>query len=493
MLRMDQVCVVRHKVLVEKLTQREVARQLGISRNTISKYLREPEPAYRQKNARAKPAVEKVRGRIDQLLEEWRGRTTRKQRITGTRIHRQLIEEGLVVGETTVYAYLRERRLAEAEVFIPLSYRPGEVGQVDFFEVTVEVEGQQQKAWKFLMRLMCPESDFAWLYSRQDQISFFDGHVRAFAHFGGVPARLVYDNLKLAVKKYLGSERKLTERFQALVSHYLFEPCFTRLGEGHDKGGVENRGKGIRLEHLVPIPRGKTLNEISEGLVVQLKRREATRRGRDGKTVEELMIEERKMLRELPATPFEARKVAPVFVSSKSTVQIEGAVYSVPTGWARRDATAYIGVEDIRLVCAGQEQTIAKQAWGVRTIKYRHYLPELARKPQAVRQVAPELIRELGEPFGGLWKMLVETHGEREAARVLARVIGAMVDHGESAVKEALEKTAATGQLDLLRLSELVHKLEEPARISVPDELLGYEIGSGQASDYDYLLKGGVQ
>src|SRR6266542_333668 len=60
MLRMDQVCVVRHKVLVEKLTQREVARQLGISRNTISKYLTQPEPAYRQKNARTKPALEKV-------------------------------------------------------------------------------------------------------------------------------------------------------------------------------------------------------------------------------------------------------------------------------------------------------------------------------------------------------------------------------------------------------------------------------------------------
>jgi transcriptional regulator with XRE-family HTH domain len=123
---------------VEKLTQREVARQLGISRNTISKYLTQPEPAYRQKKARTKPALEKVKGRIDELLEEWRGRTTRKQRITGMRIHQQLIEEGFAVGMTTVYWYLRERRLAEAEVFIPLSYHPGEVGQVSW-EVGVAV------------------------------------------------------------------------------------------------------------------------------------------------------------------------------------------------------------------------------------------------------------------------------------------------------------------------------------------------------------------
>lgn len=91
---MDQVCVIRHKVLVEKLTQREVARQLGISRNTVSKYLSQSEPAYRQKKPRTKPALEKVRGRIDELVEEWRGRTTPKQRITGMRIHRQLIEKG---------------------------------------------------------------------------------------------------------------------------------------------------------------------------------------------------------------------------------------------------------------------------------------------------------------------------------------------------------------------------------------------------------------
>jgi predicted transcriptional regulator len=122
---MDQVCVIRHKVLIEKLTQREVARQLGISRNTVSKYLSQSEPAYQQKNARTKPAQQKVKARIDELVEEWRGRTTRKQRITGMRIHQQLIEEGFAVGMTTVYGYLRERRLAEAEVFIPLSYRLG--------------------------------------------------------------------------------------------------------------------------------------------------------------------------------------------------------------------------------------------------------------------------------------------------------------------------------------------------------------------------------
>ena len=107
------------------------------------------------------------------------------------------------------------------------------------------------------MRLMYSGRDFAWIYERQDQISFLDGHVRAFAHFDGVPARVAYDNLRAAVVRILvGGARTLTPRFAALASHYLLEPCFCRPGEGHDKGGVEARGKAVRQQALVPIPSG---------------------------------------------------------------------------------------------------------------------------------------------------------------------------------------------------------------------------------------------
>ena len=85
--------------------------------------------------------------------------------------------------------------------------------------------------------------DFVRLYDSCDQLSFLDGHVKAAAHFHGLPQRIVYDNLTAAVKRRVGLLPELTDRFKALVSHYLFEPCFTRPGEGHDKGSVEARGK----------------------------------------------------------------------------------------------------------------------------------------------------------------------------------------------------------------------------------------------------------
>jgi transposase len=126
----------------------------------------------------------------------------------------------------------------------------------------VEVGGERRKAWEFLLRLMYSGREFAWLYERCDQLAFLDGQVRAFAHLDGVARRCVYDNLAAAVRKIVGARRELTGRFLALVSHYLFEPDFARIGEGHDKGGVESRGKAIRLAHLTPIPRGDSLEAI---------------------------------------------------------------------------------------------------------------------------------------------------------------------------------------------------------------------------------------
>ena len=482
-MRMDQVHVIRHKVLVEGQSIRAVARQMGISRNTVSKYLKVPEPKRIVSQPKPSPVMEMVAPRIEELLEEWRGRTTPKQRITGTRIHHQLVEEGYEVGITTVRDYLRERKRKRAEVFVPLVHRPGEEAQVDFFEVSVEEDGEIRKAWKFVMRRMYSGRDFVRLYERCDQLSFLDAHVRAFSYLGGVPQRIVYDNLTAAVKKVVGSERELTERFLALCSHYLFEPCFARPGEGHDKGGVEARGKGIRLAHLTPIPRGETLSEISEVLLREVELAFAG---------EQRFVEEQRHLRELPERSFEARKVELVSVSRRSTVSIGGATYSVPSHWASLRATAYVGVEDVRLVCCGQALLYPKERKGKQRIRYRHYLSELAKKPQALRQVAPELVRELGAPYGKLWAMLAERYGEKEAARVLSRILQAAVDHGEELVGGALEAALSQGRFDLLALAE---HLEDRRRgrslsVAVPEALSGYRVESAAASDYDRLLGG---
>ena len=190
MLRIGQVHVIRHKYFVEGIPIRRIAREMRVSRNTARKYLSgNGVPTRLETQARAAPVREKTAERIEALLTERSSRTTDKQRVMGTRVHRQLVEDGFEVGITTVRECSAERRRSEEEVYLPLEWRPGECAQVDFFEVTVEVQGERRKAWKFLIRLMYSGRDFAWLYERCNRIAFLDGHVRAFNQFGGLAAR----------------------------------------------------------------------------------------------------------------------------------------------------------------------------------------------------------------------------------------------------------------------------------------------------------------
>ena len=389
MLRMEQVHVIRHKVLIEGQSQRRVAREMGLSRNTVKKYLEVSEPKRLELNPRSRPVLEEVKPRMDQLLEEWAGRVTAKQRLTGSRLHRELVQEGYQVGVTLVRDYLREVKRRKAEVFIPLVHRPGDEAQVDFFEVTVDEAVTRRKAWQFLMRLMYSGRDFAWLYDRCDQLSFLDGHVQALEYFGKVPHRSIYDNLSPAVARVTFPRRRLPERFTALVSHYLFEPCFARVGEGHDKGGVEGRGNAVRLQHLTLIPQGKSLRELSEQLLGRLEEEARGKVNAEGKSVLERFGEELERMRPLPPVPFQVAKVVPVSVRSTSVVKVEGAWYSVPSRWARLDATAYVGVEEVRIACRGEEVIHPRERFGGRRIRYQHYLsriPHLAQTSDAVNR-----------------------------------------------------------------------------------------------------------
>jgi transposase len=95
---MDQVHVVRHKVLVERRTQRAVARELGLSRVTVRKYLAQAAPVRHEAQPRPRPVSAAVGPRIAALLEEAPRWTTPKQRLTATRLHQLLRAKGQTSG-----------------------------------------------------------------------------------------------------------------------------------------------------------------------------------------------------------------------------------------------------------------------------------------------------------------------------------------------------------------------------------------------------------
>ena len=487
---MDQVHVVRHKVLVEGRSQRAVARELGLARVTVRKYLEQAAPVRRSEaEPRSRPVWDAVATRVQALLVESVQWTGGKQRLTATRLHELLLAEGHRVGVTIVKEAVAEWKRQRREVFVPLTYRPGDLAEVDFFEVLVNLDGVRCKAWLFLMRLMYSGRDFAWIYERQDQISFLDGHVRAFAHFEGVPCRIAYDNLRAAVVRILvGGERTLTMRFAALASHYLVEPCFCRPGEGHDKGGVEARGQALRRQALVPIPHAATLAAINEALLARMDARLEMGRDVGGRTIGGRFAEEALYFRSLPL-PFVAEATTISTVSPRALVRCEGAVYSVPCRWAGLDLITRVGAMTVTIVGRDGTRIVhGRKRFGQRSIDYRHYVPELARKPQAVRQVLPELLRDLGAPFPAVWEHFQTAHPPREAARLFAKVLGQLDTHGADLVVPAVEAALRDGTPLLLALTPGPAGPPRLAPDVLPAALRDLDVPSGCAADYDRWL-----
>ena len=161
----------------------------------------------------------------------------------------------------------------------------------------------------------------------------------------------------------------------------------------------------------------------------------------------------------------------------------------MPCRWAGLDLIARIGATTVTIVGRDGPRVVhPRKRFGQRSIDYRHYLPELARKPQAVRQVLPELLRDLGAPFAAVWDHFHAAHQPREAARLFAKVLGQLDTHGFDVVVPAVDAALRAGTPVLLALTP---GPAAPARLDaevVPAALRDLEVPSGCAADYDSWL-----
>ena len=145
----------------------------------------------------------------------------------------------------------------------------------------------------------------------------------------------------------------------------------------------------------------------------------------------------------LPPMPFRAASFHHTEPSRRCLVQLAGAAYSVWTDWVKLPVKAFVGVDEVEIVGPdGRVVVHPRQPFGGRSVDYRHYLPELAKKPQAVRQVADELIRDLGPPFDAPWRQLTDERGPKQAARTFAHVLRSVVEIGHVVTAERVRPRA---------------------------------------------------
>ena len=172
--------------------------------------------------------------------------------------------------------YVAGWRQRAQEMFVPLVHPPGHA-QADFGEAIGVIGGVERKIHFFAFDLPYSDACFVVGYPAETTEAFCDGHVRAFAFFGGVPKSILYDNTKIAVARILGDgKRQRTRVFTELQSHYLFEDRFGRPGKGNDKGKVEGLVGYARRNFLVPIPVFENFEALNAHLLQCCRRRRLT-------------------------------------------------------------------------------------------------------------------------------------------------------------------------------------------------------------------------
>src|SRR5271154_222148 len=289
------------------MSEREAAKQFGLARETVRKMLRySVPPGYRRQQPVRRPKLDGWVGAIDQILEDDKARG-KKQRHTAKRIFERLRDERAYTGGYTIVKdYVRLRKLSQREMFVPLEHPPGDA-QADFGEAMVVIAGVERKAHYLVVDL--PQSDdcFVMAFPAETTEAFLEGHNQAFAYFGGVPRSMLYDNTRIAVKEIAGDgERKPTEAFSRLQSHYLFAAKFGRPGKGNDKGNVEGLVGYARRNFMVPVPRVASWEELNAHLREECRKRRERKLWGHTETIAERFGRDREKLLPLPPALYEA-------------------------------------------------------------------------------------------------------------------------------------------------------------------------------------------
>ena len=470
MFAVEVYAAVRHFVFIEGNSRREAARAFGLSRETVSKMCRfSLPPGYTRTKPVKKPKLGTLLPVIDAILEA-DGTAPAKQRHSAKRIFERLRDEhGYAGGLTVVRDYVRVARGRLRETFVPLAHPPGQA-QVDFGEAIGVIGGVRQKIHFFCMDVPQSDAPFVKAYPAETTEAFCDGHVRAFAFFGGVPRSILYDNTKLAVARILGDgKRQRTRVFAELQSHYLFGDRFGRPGKGNDKGKVEGLVGYARRNFLVPIPVFESFEALNAHLLECCRRRMADRlRGHDGTIGGRLERDLAAFQTPLPA-PYDACEKVATTVSSLSLVRYRLNDYSVPTTYGHRDVLVRGYVHDVVISCGAEVIARHPRSYEREDFVFEplHYLALIEQKINALDQAAPLAGWRLPEEFTTLRRLLearMGKQGKREFVQVLRLIEAFKIEEVTVAVRDAIARGAigfdAVKHLTLCRIERRPPRLD---------------------------------
>lgn len=249
---------------------RATAKRLHINRKTVQRYVDQylkaisegdeslaaflrSEPVSRGRgNARAKKAlVPEVCDYIKGCLADndaKKARGDRKLCMKATDIHEALQALGFQVSYPSVCNYIHKCRNSDAglaECYIRQVYAPGQDCEFDWGEFHLTIDGRRRKVYIAVFTMAYSNYRMSFLFFRQDTMAFIESHKLCFDNFNGVPHRMVYDNMKVAVKSFVGGKQP-TDALVRMENAWGFSHRFCNIRSGNEKGHVERSVEFLR-------------------------------------------------------------------------------------------------------------------------------------------------------------------------------------------------------------------------------------------------------
>ena len=452
MIQVGMLAKIRRMRFREGLPIREIVRRTGLSRNTVKEWLRrasvvEPKYPARVSPSKLDPYVQTLAG----WLKTDQHRNKRERR-TVKAMYEDLQLQGYTGRYGRIAAYARRWRGEQAEAgkggaFVPLKFQVGEAFQFDWSTEYAFVGGLRRRIELAHIKLCASRAFWLVAYYSQAHEMLFDAHTRAFAAFGGVPRRGIYDNMKTAVDKVLaGKQRMVNARFEAMTGYYLFEPEFCNVASGWEKGVVEKNVQDRRrgLWRHVAEQRWPSLEALNESLAERCRQtwQDLKHAEWPEMTVADVLQDEQTKLMPIPQ-PFDGYVEFPARVSSTSLIHLQRNRYSVPTEYANQVVSVRLYPDVIEVVADG-----IKVAKHLRSFEreqtfydWQHYIGLVGKKPGALRNGAP--FETMPEPLRKLQGHLLRHAG---GDRVMAQVLAAVPVHGLEAMLVAIELALEAGK-----------------------------------------------
>jgi transposase len=442
---------------------RQMARELGLSRNTVSQALAH----LRGQRAGTKAPARRRPSQLDPyatLIQELLGRYPD---LTATRLWEELQQRGFTGGYTIVRERWRALRPRGAPApVIRFETAPGAQAQMDYgvYDLDFRAEGRR-RVYLFSYLLG---------YSRRAYLRFVDGqdftttlreHVRAFEYLGGVAATCLYDNQKVVVTGYDGDVPLYNPRFLAFATHYGFRPLACRPRRPQTKGKVEKKFHHVETNLL----NGRTfrslehLNDVTRDWLARVADVRVHRETKQ--TPLQRFAEERPHLIPLPAVPYDVAPVVYRTVNAEGFVTYRQNGYSVP--WRHIGQVLPVRVTETEIIIYGPDVAeIARHplwprsATGQRSTQAAHRPTEDARQRQAQLQ---ERFAELGPTavrfLGGVLQS--QRYGKEHAQRVLA-LLGT---YAQADVVVALERAVRYGAYSFVAVERILAVQARPKSI----------------------------